>query len=97
MTSGTEGATSSTTSNSDGSSTITISYSDGSSISLTTPQASANSGSTDSGSADSGSSGTGSSSTTYFNLLEQLIRLQAQSLSALASQDQATSQTLASV
>jgi len=101
--SGTQGATANTTSNSDGSNTTTISYTDGSSVSLTTPAASTNAGSTDSGSTDSGStnsgatdsgsSGTGSNSTGYFNLLEQLIRLQAQSLSALASQ--ATSQTLA--
>lgn len=95
--SGAQGATATTTSNSDGSSTTTISYSDGSSVSLTTAAAAANSGSADSGSTDSGSSGTGSSSTSYFNLLEQLIRLQAQSLSAFASQNQATSQTLASV
>jgi len=104
--SGTQGATANTTSNSDGSNTTTISYTDGSSISLTTPAStgadatdsgSTNAGSTDSGSTDSGSSGTGSNSTSYFNLLEQLIRLQAQSLSALASQTQATSQTLASV
>src|SRR5206468_7808979 len=93
--SGAQGATANTASNSDGSSTTTISYTDGSSISLTTP-ASSSAGSTDSGSTDSGSSGTGSSGTgsssSYFNLLEQLIRLQAQSLSALTSQ--ATSQTL---
>jgi EF hand domain-containing protein len=100
--SGAQGATANTTSNSDGSSTTTISYTDGSSISLNTPAASTDasstgSSSTDSGSTDSGSSGTGSNSTGYFNLLEQLIRLQAQSLSALASQTQATSQTLATV
>jgi len=96
--SGAQGATANTTSNSDGSSTTTISYTDGSSISLTTPASTGtgatDSGSTDSGSADSGSSDTGTSSS-YFNLLEQLIRLQAQSLSALTSQ--ATSQTLATV
>jgi len=110
--SGTQGATASTTSNADGSSTTTISYADGSSVSLTTPQASTDSGSANSGSADSGSANAGSAnsgsadsssadnssnSTNYFNLLEQLIRLQAQSLSALASQNQATSQTLATV
>src|SRR5262245_16855792 len=95
--SGAHGATANTTSNSDGSSTTTISYTDGSSISLNTPAASTNAGSTDFGSTDSGSSGAGSNSTGYFNLLEQLIRLQAQSLSALASQTQATSQTLATV
>jgi hypothetical protein len=112
LTSGTQGATANTTTNADGSSTTTISYVDGSSVSLTTPQAStnpgsgdsgsANSGTADSGSADStsagsGSAGNSSNSTNYFNLLEQLIRLQAQSLSALASQNQTTSQTLASV
>jgi hypothetical protein len=107
LTSGTQGATANTTTNADGSSTTTISYADGSSVSLTTPQASTDSGSANSGSADSGSANTASAdsgsadnssnSTNYFNLLEQLIRLQAQSLSALASQNQATSQTLASV
>ena len=93
--SGAQGATATTASNSDGSSITTISYTDGSSVSLTTPATSADAGSTDPGSTGSGSSGRGSSS--YFNLLEQLIRLQAQSLSALASQSQALSQTLASV
>jgi hypothetical protein len=93
--SGAQGATAATTSNSDGSSTTTISYTDGSSVALTTPATSTDSSSTDSGSTGSGSSGNGSSS--YLNLLEQLIRLQAQSLSALASQNQALSQTLASV
>jgi hypothetical protein len=112
LTSGTQGATANTTTNADGSSTTTISYADGSSVSLTTPQASTDSGSANSGSADSGSANSGSAtsgsadsssadtssnSTNYFNLLEQLIRLQAQSLQALASQNQATSQTLASV
>jgi hypothetical protein len=96
--SGAEGATANTTSNSDGSSTTTISYTDGSSISLTTPASTSagttDSGTTDSGSTDSGSSDTGTSSS-YFNLLEQLIRLQAESLSALTSQ--VTSQTLATV
>jgi len=101
MTTGTQGATATTASGSDGSSTTTIKYADGSSMSLTTPPASTlsaatDSGSTDSSSTDSGSSGTGSNSSSYFNLLEQLIRLQAQSLSAMASQNQATSQTLLS-
>src|SRR5215467_129751 len=102
LSSDTQGATTNTTTNADGSSTTTISYADGSSVSLTTPQASTDSGSANSGSADSGSTNSGSAntasadsssadnssnSTNYFNLLEQLIRLQAQSLSALASQN----------
>jgi hypothetical protein len=107
LSSDTQGATTNTTTNADGSSTTTISYADGSSVSLTTPQASTDSGSANSGSADSGSANTASAdsssadnssnSTNYSNLLEQLIRLQAQSISALASQNQATSQTLATV
>lgn len=73
MTSGTQGTTADTTSNSDGSNTITISYADGSKLSLTSPPGSR-------------SSGTGSGSANDINLLEQLIRLQAQLLTVSTSQ-----------
>jgi hypothetical protein len=87
MTSGTQGATVDAASNPDGSSTTTISYADGSKVALTSPP----------GSSDSGSSGTGSSGANEANLLEQLIRLQAQSLTMSTSQGFATSQLLASL
>jgi hypothetical protein len=87
MTSGTQGATADTTTSADGSSTTTISYADGSKVSLTSPPASNGSGSSD----------TSSSGTNDANLLEQLIRLQAQSLALSASQSLATSQTLTSL
>jgi EF-hand domain pair len=81
-TSSLQGATADSTSNPDGSSTTTISYADGSKISLTLPQSSNSSGSPDTGS--------GSDTT---NFLEQLIRLQAQWLSASASESLTASQT----
>ena len=68
--SSTQGASSQSTSNSDGSSTTTITYADGSKVSMTTPAAAANS---------DNSANTGSpQGQTQANLLEQLIRLQAQ-------------------
>jgi hypothetical protein len=87
MASGTQGATADSASNPDGSSTTTISYADGSKVSLTSPA----------GSSDAGSSDTGSGSANSNNLLEQLIRLQAQYLTMSTSQSLTTGQTLASL
>jgi EF hand domain-containing protein len=97
LTSGTQGASVDSTSNADGSNTTTISYADGSKVALTTPTGDSGAGadSTDSGGTNSGNTNSGNSN--YANLLEQLIRLQAQVLSASSSQSLATSQTLASV
>jgi hypothetical protein len=81
MTSGTQGATAATTSSPDGSSTTTISYADGSKVSVTSPP----------GSSDPGSSDNGSSSAKEANFLEQLIRLQAQTLAASTSQNVSSS------
>jgi hypothetical protein len=83
------GATTTTTSNADGSTTTTIKYADGSSIDMNTPaattSASASASSVSSGSDSSGSdsSNSNSSSQTTFNLLEQLIKMQSQMLSAM--------------
>jgi len=93
LTSGTQGASVDSTTNADGSSTTTISYTDGSKVALTTPAGSGDSGSD----SMSGSGGSNSGNANYASLLEQLIRLQAQVLSASASQNLASSQTLASV
>ncbi len=76
MTSGTQGATADTATNSDGSSTTTISYADGSKVALTSPP----------GSNGGGSTGTGSGSGDSANLLERLIRLQAQSFTTSTDQ-----------
>jgi EF-hand domain pair len=92
LTSGTQGASVDSTSNADGSSTTTISYADGSKVALTTP-AGASDSAADS---TSGSGGSNSGNTNYASLLEQLIRLQAQVLSASSSQSLTNSQTLAS-
>ena len=73
--SATQGATTQTSSNADGSTTTTISYADGSKITMTVPAPSA---------AGSSDSGVGNQSSSH-NLLEQLIRLQAQSLTPSAS------------
>ena len=67
------GATTQTSTNADGSTTTTISYADGSKIDMT----SAAKASTDTAAA--------SSSSTKSNLLEQLIKLQSQVLSAASS------------
>jgi hypothetical protein len=73
----TTGATTQTATNADGSTTTTISYSDGTTVSTTTP-ASQDGSSTD---GNSGSSG----NTSNNNLIEQLIKLQAQLLTQTAS------------
>jgi EF-hand domain pair len=75
------GASSTSTSNSDGSSTTTITYADGSKVSMTTAASSSTDNSTNSGTSNSMQS----------NLLEQLIKLQAQ----LTSSATATSSTTA--
>jgi hypothetical protein len=90
---GADGATTKSTTNADGSSTTTISYADGTSIDLNIPAAAASTGtsassdgsSTDSSSTDSSATSTSSStnSQTSFNLLEQLIKMQSQMLSAM--------------
>lgn len=74
---GADGATTQTSTNPDGSTTTTISYSDGSSVEMTSPAAPA-------GGSDSDSAGNGATGQNSANLLEQLIRLQAQLLSAAA-------------
>src|SRR5262249_62306781 len=74
--SGTPGASADTTSNADGSSTTTITYADGSKVALTLPP----------GSGNSGTSSDGAGSASDVNFLEQLIRLQAQSLTVSPSQ-----------
>jgi hypothetical protein len=93
LTSGTQGATVDSTSNADGSSTTTISYADGSKVALTTPAGAGDSGGDST--SDSGSGGSNPGNTNYSSLLEQLIRLQSQVLSASASQSLTSSQTLA--
>jgi hypothetical protein len=70
------GATTQTQNNSDGSTTTTITYADGSTVSTTTPAAQQNGGT--SGDGANGQTAGGSSSN---NMLEQLIRLQAQLVS----------------
>ena len=84
LNSSTSGATSQTAANSNGSSTTTIDYSDGSSISLTSaPGSSTSSSATSSGSGTSDNSSTAGASNVFgSNLLEQLIRMQAQLLNA---------------
>jgi hypothetical protein len=85
---GADGATTQTTTNADGSSTTTISYADGSSIDLNTPAAptpTTASTSGDGSSSNSSDSGSGSSTSSQAtsNLLEQLIKMQSQMLSAM--------------
>jgi hypothetical protein len=67
------GAKTQTASNADGSSTTTITYADGSTVTMTTPAAQA-SGS----SSDSASTTQTAANTTPINLIEQLIKMQAQ-------------------
>ena len=90
---GANGATTKSTTNADGSSTTTISYADGTSIDLNIPAAAASTStstasdasSTDSSSTDGSASSTSgtSNSQTSFNMLEQLIKMQSQMLSAM--------------
>src|SRR5882757_9465984 len=74
------GASSTSTSNSDGSSTTTITYADGSKVSMTTAASSNTDNSTNSGTSNSAQS----------NLLEQLIKLQAQLTSSATSTSSTT-------
>jgi hypothetical protein len=73
------GATSKTANNQDGSSTTTITYADGTTIDMTTPASSTNGANASNGN----SSGAGNQSAA--NLLEQLIKLQAQMLTTTSS------------
>jgi hypothetical protein len=74
--SGTDGTTTQSTTNPDGSTTTTITYADGSSVEMTTPAVAQNGG---------GTSDTGTGSQNNANLLEKLIQLQAQLVSAAGS------------
>lgn len=76
------GATTQTSTNADGSTTTTLSYADGSKIDMTTPAA--QSSDTSSGSSTDSSSNSSTTKST-FNLLEQLIKLQAQMLTTATS------------
>ena len=67
------GAKTQTATNADGSSTTTISYADGSTVTLTTPAAPTGGASTDSGSSTQAAAKSGG-----INLIEQLIKMQAQ-------------------
>ncbi len=69
------GAQTQSTTNSDGSTTTTISYADGSTVEMTTPASSAS---------GSGSAGSGATGQNAGNLIEQLIQLQAQLVTAAA-------------
>ena len=87
---GLDGANTQTTANPDGSSSTTISYGDGSTVTMTTP-ATANSEASSQTASDGTSSATNSGSTaSNNNLLEQLIRLQAEYLTFSPSQVLAT-------
>ena len=80
------GAKTQTATNADGSSTTTISYADGSTVTLTTPAAPTGGASTDSGSSTQAAAKSGG-----INLIEQLIKMQAQ----LGSQQGTTVSALA--
>jgi Ca2+-binding EF-hand superfamily protein len=73
------GAQTQTTDNADGSTSTTITYSDGSTVSMTTPAASSEGGQS---SGTSQSSGDSTSNPSSNNLLEQLIKMQSQLLTA---------------
>jgi hypothetical protein len=74
--SATQGASSATTSNSDGSTSTTITYADGTTVTMNVPAASSSN--------QTPNNGSGSQNTAY-NVLEQLIQLQAQMLAQSAS------------
>jgi hypothetical protein len=71
-----DGASTQTENNSDGSTTTTITYADGSTVSMTTPAAQQDGGTSGGGTDGQTAGGSGSS-----NMLEQLIKLQAQLVS----------------
>jgi len=73
------GATTQTTTNADGSTTTTISYADGTSIDMNTPAAAPATAAAPS----SDNSNSGTSNKSNANLLEQLIKMQSQMLSAM--------------
>ena len=70
---GADGAKTQTATNADGSSTTTITYADGSTVTMTTPAAPATGASSGSGAAAQGASGANP-----VNMIEQLIKMQAQ-------------------
>jgi hypothetical protein len=76
------GATTQSSSNADGSTTTTISYADGSKVSLTSAAAASSTSTAD---ASSSETSTTSASQSKFNLLEQLIKMQSQMLTAATS------------
>lgn len=78
------GATTSTTTNADGSTTTSITYADGSKVTMTTAATAAQSSDASSGSSTD-SSTTSSSTKSAFDLLQQLIKLQSQMLTAATS------------
>lgn len=78
------GATTSTTTNADGSTTTSITYADGSKVTMTTAATAAQSSDASSGSSTD-SSTTSSSTKSAFSLLQQLIKLQSQMLTAATS------------
>jgi hypothetical protein len=73
---GADGAQTQTATNADGSSTTTITYADGSTVTMTTPAAQQSDGTSGDGNNGQTAGGSGSN-----NLLEQLIKLQAQLIS----------------
>ena len=79
--SGANGASSTSTSNSDGSTTTTITYADGSKVTMTSA---ATATSSDSSSTSSNSSSSSNANSTQQNLLEQLIKMQAQMIQQMA-------------
>jgi EF-hand domain pair len=84
---GADGATTQATTNADGSTTTTITYADGTKIDMTSP-ATAPSGATASANAADGTNGAANNAATgqsSANLLQQLIQLQSQLLTAAAS------------
>jgi hypothetical protein len=84
---GADGATTQATTNADGSTTTTITYVDGTTIDMTSPGAPTNGGSPSGIAANrsTGATDSGAGNQTAANLLQQLIQLQSQILSAVTS------------
>lgn len=85
---GADGTTTKTSTNADGSSTTTITYADGTSVDLNIPattSASASTSTSSGGSSTDSSSSSTSSNKTSLNLIEQLIKMQSQMLSAMSA------------
>jgi hypothetical protein len=79
------GATSQSATNADGSTTTTISYADGTKISMTVPATSTSASSSNGSDSQSSDNGGSSSSGSGGNVLEQLIRMQAEMIAQFAS------------